>query len=134
MPKYWVKNYFAHGRCPKVGQKQNKEGEKNKKRNVGNNNGQAMHGARKHAWSTQTAWANTKGSVCLHIGLGSLRGGVASVSGHSLQILFSSFFFFSSVCCSERVVRGAEVIMFRPGSYMGCWRVARGDKVFRTGS
>ena len=22
MPKYWVKNYFAHGRFPEVGQKQ----------------------------------------------------------------------------------------------------------------
>ena len=24
----------------------------------GNNNGQASHGARKHAWRTQAAWAN----------------------------------------------------------------------------
>ena len=24
----------------------------------GDNNGQAMHGARKHAWRTQAAWAN----------------------------------------------------------------------------
>ena len=24
----------------------------------GNNNGQATHGARKHAWRTQAAWAN----------------------------------------------------------------------------
>ena len=27
MPKYWVKNYFAHGRFPKVGQKQKTERE-----------------------------------------------------------------------------------------------------------
>ena len=49
MPKYWVKNYFAHGRFPKVGQKQKTE-EKEKKRerlNNGNNNVQATHGARK---------------------------------------------------------------------------------------
>ena len=26
--------------------------------NYGNNNGQATHGARKHAWRTQAAWAN----------------------------------------------------------------------------
>ena len=26
MPKYWVKNYFAHGRFPEVGQKQKTEG------------------------------------------------------------------------------------------------------------
>ena len=28
MPKYWVKNYFAHGRFPEVGQKQKTEKEK----------------------------------------------------------------------------------------------------------
>ena len=27
MPKYWVKNYFAHGRFPEVGQKQKTEKE-----------------------------------------------------------------------------------------------------------
>ena len=27
---------------------------------VGDNNGQATHGARKHAWRTQAAWANMK--------------------------------------------------------------------------
>ena len=52
MPKYWVKNYFVHGRFPKVGQKQKTERKKKKKRkeermNDGNNNGQATHGARK---------------------------------------------------------------------------------------
>ena len=44
MPKYWVKNYFAHGRFPEVGQKQNTEKKKKKKKErgakVGNNNGQ----------------------------------------------------------------------------------------------
>ena len=49
MPKYWVKNYFAHGSYPEVGQKQTTEKKKRKKRlNDGNNNGQA----------TQGAWAN----------------------------------------------------------------------------
>ena len=64
MPKYWVKNYFAHGRFPEVGQKQKTEEKKEKKEerekerlNNGNNNGQATHGARKHAWRTQAAWA-----------------------------------------------------------------------------
>ena len=53
MPKYWVKNYFAHGRFPEVGQKQKtekkkRERERKKERlNDGNNNGQATHGARK---------------------------------------------------------------------------------------
>jgi len=62
MPKYWVKNYFAHGRFPEVGQKQ-KNGEERKRErkrerlNDGDNNGQATHcnatscGARKAAWA-----------------------------------------------------------------------------------
>ena len=67
MPKYWVKNYFAHGRFPEVGQKQKteekEEKEERKRRerlNDGENNGQATHGARKHAWRTQAAWAKKK--------------------------------------------------------------------------
>ena len=31
MPKYWVKNYFAHGRFPEVGQKQKTEKKERKK-------------------------------------------------------------------------------------------------------
>ena len=60
MPKYWVKNYFAHGSFPEVGQKQKTEKKKKKKlkTKVGDNNGQATHGARKHAWRMQAAWAN----------------------------------------------------------------------------
>ena len=39
-------------------QKTEKEREKKKERlNDGTNNGQAMHGARKHIWRTQAAWA-----------------------------------------------------------------------------
>ena len=60
MPKYCVKNYFTHGRFPEVGQKQKTEERERKKErlNDGNNNGQATHGARKHEWRTQAAWAN----------------------------------------------------------------------------
>ena len=58
MPKYWVNNYFAHGSFPEVGQKQKTEGKKEKRLNE--NNGQATHGARKHAWRTQAAWAKKK--------------------------------------------------------------------------
>ena len=50
MPKNWVKNCFAHGSFPKLGQKQKTEKKKKKRRerlNDGNNNGQAAHGARK---------------------------------------------------------------------------------------
>ena len=65
MPKYWVKNYFTHWRFPEVGQKQKTEKKKEKKRRggakLGENNGQATHGARKHAWRTQAAWAKSVG-------------------------------------------------------------------------
>ena len=45
---------------PRSGSKA-KDGERERKKerlNDGNNNGQATHGARKHAWRTQAAWAN----------------------------------------------------------------------------
>ena len=32
VPKYWVKNYFAHGSFPEVGQKQKTEGKKEEKK------------------------------------------------------------------------------------------------------
>ena len=63
MPKYWGGNYFAHGRFSEVGQKQKTEKKKERERErlkVGDNNGQATHGARKHAWRTQAAWAERK--------------------------------------------------------------------------
>ena len=65
MPKYWGKQIFTHGRFPEVGQKQKteKKRKKEKKRSRSNdsdNNGQATHGARKHAWGTQAAWAKIK--------------------------------------------------------------------------
>ena len=57
MPKYWGGNYFAHGRFPKVGQKQKTEKKKKRRErlNDGNNNGQATHGACKHPWRTHGA-------------------------------------------------------------------------------
>ena len=49
MPKYWGKQIFAHGRFPEVGQKQKtekkKKREERKRPKVGDNNGQATHGA-----------------------------------------------------------------------------------------
>ena len=32
MPKYWVKNYFTHGKFPEVGQKQKTEKKKERKK------------------------------------------------------------------------------------------------------
>ena len=63
MPKYWEKQILTNGRFPEVGQKQNTEKKERKRErererlNNGDNNGQATHGARKHAWRTQAAWA-----------------------------------------------------------------------------
>ena len=60
MPKYWGKNYFAHGSFPEMGQKQKTERKRKKKEeslNDGNNNGQlrianaTLGGARKPAWA-----------------------------------------------------------------------------------
>ena len=63
MPKYWWKQIFAHGRFPELGQKQKTEKKKKKEErktvNDGDNNGQATHGARKHAWCTQATYANS---------------------------------------------------------------------------
>ena len=53
MPKYWGKQIFTHRRFLEVGQKQKMERKKD-----GNNNGQATHGARKHAWCTQARMAH----------------------------------------------------------------------------
>ena len=63
---------MAHGRFLEVVQKQKTERErerkKEKKRRLsdGNNNGQAMHGARKHAWRTQAAWSKILGKTNFH--------------------------------------------------------------------
>ena len=40
--------------------KERKRERKRERLNDGDNNGQAMHGARKHAWRTQAAWAKRK--------------------------------------------------------------------------
>ena len=56
---------FRTWKIPRSGSKAKDGGNKKKRRerkqerlNDGNNNGQATHGARKHAWRTQAAWAN----------------------------------------------------------------------------
>ena len=54
---------FRTWEFPRSGSKAT-DGEKKKKRrerlNDGDNNGQATHGARKHTWRTQAAWANLR--------------------------------------------------------------------------
>ena len=67
MPKYWGKQIFTHGRFSEVGKKKKTEERERKKErlNDGNNNGQATHGASKHAWRTQATWANYKRLNCI---------------------------------------------------------------------
>ena len=53
---------FRTWEFPRSGSKAKDGGKKKEERererlNDGNNNGQATHGARKHAWCTQAAWA-----------------------------------------------------------------------------
>ena len=50
---------FRTRKIPEVGQKQKTEKKERERERakVGDNNGQATHGARKHAWRTQAAWA-----------------------------------------------------------------------------
>ena len=48
----WVKS--------KKRRKKKKRERKRERLNNGDNNGQATHGARKHAWHTQAAWAYYK--------------------------------------------------------------------------
>ena len=54
---------------------------------VGDNNGQATHGARKHAWRTQAAWAKKAGFEVPHSNWGWV--GVSIIMplcGHILQV------------------------------------------------
>ena len=52
---------FRTWEFPRSGSKAKNEGEE-ERLNDGENNGQATLGARKHAWRTQAAWANTHGA------------------------------------------------------------------------
>ena len=52
MAKLRMAHVSTHGACKPPGPK------KEERLNDGDNNGQAMHGVRKHAWGTQAAWAN----------------------------------------------------------------------------
>ena len=51
----WVKS--KKRRKKKKREKERKRERKRERLNDGDNNGQATHGARKHAWRTQAAWA-----------------------------------------------------------------------------
>ena len=54
IPRSWSK---AKNGEEKKREKERKRERKRERLNDGDNNGQATHGARKHAWRTQAAWA-----------------------------------------------------------------------------
>ena len=51
-----TQEFLRSGSKAEDGEKREKERKKERPK-VGENNGQATHGARKHAWRTQAAWA-----------------------------------------------------------------------------
>ena len=55
---FWTREIPRSGWKVEDGEKKKRE----ERLNDGNNNGQATHGLRKHAWRTQAAWANFIGS------------------------------------------------------------------------
>ena len=57
---------FRTQEFPRSGSKA-KDGERRERLNDGENNGQATHGARKHAWRTQAAWAKKSPILPLYI-------------------------------------------------------------------
>ena len=64
MPKYWVKNYYAHGSFPQSGSKA-KDGERKKKeerKKVGNNIGQLRIANANSGGARKAAWANSSKS------------------------------------------------------------------------
>ena len=64
---FYTREIPQSGSKAKDGEKKRRRGEK-ERLNDGNNNGQATHGAHKHAWRTQAAWAKTLGVVdVLHL-------------------------------------------------------------------
>ena len=59
MAKLRMAHASTHGARKPPGPKKEEEEEEEERLNDGDNNGQATHGARKHAWRTQAAWAKS---------------------------------------------------------------------------
>ena len=57
MPKYWVKNYFAHGRFPEVGQKQKTEKKKREEVSV---NDVSVNDGQVNTWTNLFCGLRTK--------------------------------------------------------------------------
>ena len=58
MPKYWVTNYFVHGRFPEVGQKQKTEKKRERKTERWYNNGRLRIANATSGGAHKAAWAN----------------------------------------------------------------------------
>ena len=54
--KFRPREFSRSGSKAKDREKEKKEKKKKERLNDGDNNGQATHGTRKHAWHTQAAW------------------------------------------------------------------------------
>ena len=61
-----------------------KKKKKKKRANDGKNNDEATHGARKHAWRTQTAWA--KITIIERLGPGTKRKSEGKAFGQSISL------------------------------------------------
>ena len=73
MPSYDTWEFPRSGSKAKDGEEKKEERER-ERLNDGNNNGQATHGARKHAWRTQDAWAkNTQSNSLFRYFLSGLK-------------------------------------------------------------
>ena len=73
-----------------MGKKQKTERERKKERlNDGNNNGQATHDARKHAWRMQAAWAKNERTMVITVA--NLRMAHASRLGQLIHVSMIQF-------------------------------------------
>ena len=105
MPKYWVKNYFAHGRFSEVGQNQKTE-KKERERLIVGIQWPATHCKRTSGGTSKAAWAKTginltlikvqskcEGWLINEIGPGGLR--APCIAWPLLLPSFSLFYIFS---------------------------------------
>merc|ERR1712096_328636 len=80
--KIFGETNFRTREIPRSGSKAEDGGEERERErlNNGENNGQATHGARKHAWRTQAAWANKRRQILpRRVQLCQLCGSAASI-------------------------------------------------------
>ena len=99
MPKYWVKNYFAHGRFPEVGQKQKTERKKKRRErlNDGNNNGRLRIANATSGGTSKAAWAKKRERLKVGNNNGQLRIANATSGGTSKVARANILYFISFI-------------------------------------